>query len=204
MFPFCTIKNSGNATQADSVIFGERCNRFFVWSELSVNLSNMFHGKNIGVIIGSAVNLLLSFLDSVLVIILMGSKPKVVRIHTCLVVSTGTIMENAKSIWNRAFIQNPRGPVSKNGFPFVISPSPICLPISLEYEARPKPARISFVDFLPESLREIFGKSLRGQILRGKFRLHNQINVWFATLSAVRSARGHFHIVSQFMEVSSG
>lgn len=123
------------------------------------------------------------------------SKPQMFWIYTPLIITTGAIVENIHSFWNRSIAKNPRSPMSKDAvyFEFGLYDS-ISLVIC---RCCPNPTRVRFVDLFPKSFRETWGHSLRGKIFVGKLWLHIQSMVDVPRSRLLPVVRGHFFILAQ-------
>ncbi len=99
--------------------------------------------------------------------------PQMIRIHTVGIIASWTIMKHVKRCWYRAFVYYPACSVGTYLFFVVKRKSLAYLSIARgKFAARPQPARFSFANLFPKSLRERLGKVLRGEILLGNLRRH--------------------------------
>jgi len=107
-----------------------------------------------------------AFFIHVLVVLGLCSKPKVSRINTRRVVSTGAVVQYKKPFWYWAYVQNPRRSLGRNrsGFvkPFVYFPM-----AKIRFSGSPNPTRLGFSNLGPKSFGKTWGKTLLCQVLRG-------------------------------------
>lgn len=104
----------------------------------------------------------------------MSSKPQMRRVYARSVVSSGAVVKNPQTGWNRTIVKYPRGHMASYSNSSSLSDTPISCGI---FSANPKPAGFSLLNFGQESPLERLGESLRNQILRGNLWVHNQF-VW--------------------------
>jgi len=109
-------------------------------------------------------NLVPSFGVPVGGIVRRSSKPEMVRVDASRVVA---FVKYPKPVRDWAFEKQPRGAMRSDTS---LAPVGADFPISvLVRRGRPKPARISLVDFGQKALREVFRKSLLCQVLGRNF-----------------------------------
>jgi len=127
-----------------------------------------------------------SFFKHVSHVVRIGSDRKMRRIAARGIVAT---VKNQCSTWNRPNTQNPSSAVGVN---CNLANSTLNQAVTRSgFGSVPKPAFITPLHLRPESLREVFGKTLRNQILRCNCWLHSK---WFLLCRAL----GCFSIAEVF------
>jgi hypothetical protein len=125
-----------------------------------------------------------SFFNRVSVVVSTGTKPKVVWVHARRVVAE---VKDTKALRNRTSVQNPASSMSADQFS---SYSLRDRSVTKRLLRRiPNPTGFSFSHLLPKAIREVFGKSLRGQVSCCNLWAHNQF-VWLCrALGCVNTVR---------------
>lgn len=117
-----------------------------------------------------------SFIPHISNVFLVGSKPEVGWIDAPRTISIRTIVADAKTVWNWTKMQNPRCFVRENGCASINPYPSIRISVSQilrSFGAGPQPAGIRKSDLGKKPFWEVFGKTLRSQIL-GRNLLHRQ------------------------------
>ena len=124
-------------------------------------------------------------------VIKLSSWLDVIRVATQWVIAR---MDQIKPFWNVFFVVgNPGCSVGQSHYKFPSCPSEIYLSVPLVIcGCLPFPTSFAFGNFRPKSSLKLLGEYLRQQFRSDRLRLHNSVRLICATLSAVRSARGHF------------
>jgi len=118
---------------------------------------------------------------SVLDVLKLCPKPKMVRIYTRWIVA---FVKNAHAFWNGAAIQNPTSAVSAD-----FNGSTPELAVSIRMPVRcPNPTSIAFLNLGPKSFGERLGKTLRSQILGSNLGLHSKFVLLCRALGCSSSA----------------
>lgn len=104
-------------------------------------------------------------------------------------------VENMKPVRNVNFVvRNPSNFMCSSRDGFTLSPNSKSAIPTLGLGGQPRPAFIGrfYFHLAPESFLNFWREYLREQFWRYRLPLHNSVVLICATLSAVRSARGHF------------
>lgn len=112
-----------------------------------------------------------SFLDHIFHVVLLGSKPKMIWVHTKRIVTVWAVVKNERGfVWNFTSAKNPTRSVCQYWSRFVFGTNQ---PISLVVPVGcPKPTRSRLGDFTPKPFWKCWGQSLRRKIFRGNFWRH--------------------------------
>lgn len=94
-----------------------------------------------------------------------GSKPKVFRINTSRVVSSGAVVKNAHSLWDWAFAENPRSDMGSDWNSGSESFGDIAV-TERTFCASPKPTAFGLGNLRPKPILEVRRKALRAQVVR--------------------------------------
>ena len=145
MIPIFSLNNSTECGAWDSHYFRQSMCINAIIMELS-RIGHNFFGQFCARVLFSPLVAIPSLPRSVSIIIKICSKPKVVRIYTCAII---TFMQNAKAIWNRADMNTPTYPMRPIAlFSFFSGKGAISALLS----SFPLPAVICFMDKFKKSL----------------------------------------------------
>jgi len=171
MTPIKSIFDSANGAMVDSVFSSESSYPITVSGLKKVNnLNNFLFGQfSSSAGLSSCVS---AFIHAVSLVIFLCTKKQVPHKNASRAIA---VVKAAKSIWNWPSIQNPRRPVSRYRFRYSNSSANLSISKPSDYSL-PQPAPVCLFDFSPKPFRKAGRKSLRLQVLRGKFRsLSNHI-----------------------------
>lgn len=138
----------------------------------------------------------LPLLPSISHVLLMRSKPKMFWIAARLIISTGTIVKNKLTVWNRAFVKNPANPMCSylgivRGEQSISRPS-----VRSSSPSLPQPTRFSFFNLGKKRLNLLWGKSLSFLLSSRKLVLHNISSVDVTATLPVCQNAGAFRFQS--------
>ncbi len=159
MLPSHSIDNPICCALGDSKQFSDASSAEIGCGVQSPDFNNIALGQNRTRLLFA--NKASSLLNHVVRIISRCSEPEMGRVATRRGVSARAIMENAKALWNRPVVNQPRGYMRCNG---AITSCATHKPIPLSVFTRsPNPARVCLLNLGPEAVQKRRVDSLRAQ-----------------------------------------
>lgn len=113
-----------------------------------------------------------SFIDRIFYVLGVSPKPKMGWIYTCPIITSGAVVQNMHSIWNRPKMNYPTRPMSQS-CTHTVSPCDVSVP-SFSNIGSPYPTAISNLNAVKKTSYEVMGNTLSCEEFWRYVSLHNQ------------------------------